>query len=194
MNERDRRLRALLRDADPVVGAPELSPEDAARMRRSAMAAATERRPSGFAAPAWRVALAVAAAAALAVGLGLLLQRERSSVGAASPARDASLPRPQPPHEATVATAAAPRPSPEPPTHAEPLSPRTAAAAAPRARGDEPAPAVRRERPATRSEPATTVASATISSPAKPQPYQLQLTTPGGTRIVWVLEPGSSGR
>lgn len=217
MNERDERLRRLLRDADPAREAPELGAAEVARLRRTVLGAA-EREPRAWLSRptlSWAFAAAVAA---IVVGLALWRldltwkpatgeDRTASAVPAQTPssrhaapastARDASL------NTAGSSTVATTKPG-GPPVlttsatgaHAEVASahrsgtnqgPRIGPRSSPRATHS----------PASTAEPSAAAPPETIAAaqpPSEPQqPYQLQLTAPGGTRIVWLLT-SSSGR
>ncbi len=214
MNEQNGRLRHLLRDADPARDAPELVTAEAARLRRTVLGA-LEREPR-----AWpsRPAIAWALAAALAAAVtGLALWRFDATRKAA-PREDraaTSVPMrtPKTRHDgpppaareasrasegtAIAATTTSGRPS-LPTTAATPA--RAEVAAVPRHRAHEgprtgprsSPPAIQSPAPPGETAPTETLAAAQPASEPR-QPYQLQLTAPGGTRIVWLLT-SSSGR
>ena len=203
MNGRDERLRELLRDADPARQAPEVGAAEVARMRRTVLSAVHREERPWSARPSFALACAAAMAA---VVLGLALWRfgltwkptadehraaRPSTTPGASPttsARSATVSAAKPRSPSVAATSAAA-------AHAELASAgRSTATAAARARrrssgrAIDSAPA----RPSIDTAPAETMAAAQPASEPQP-PYQLQLTAPGGTRIVWLLG-SSSGR
>lgn len=154
-------LTRLLRRGDPAAEHEELSPVQATRMRRALLAEleTAERRPPF----AWRPVLATATAAALA--LALVLAGWQGKVkpapqrNAERPAHSAEAPRP--------ASAAAPQ--------AQVVAAAEPASVAP---GTQP-PRARSRRGAVKPPPAETLRSA----------RQIDFQTPGGTRVVWVLDP-----
>ena len=207
MNARDRRLRELLRAADPARDAAELSAAEVARMRRSVLAVADAETRSCLAWPT----LAFAVAAVVALALSVVLWRttalpESTASGAqattssgdpapASKAVQQSSPRPTPLAARSV-VAATPRPTPDVPLleAAAPSAPHRSAPSTRRratttadARTDD-----RRDLSAPREAPSPTDPTAPDTVVAaqperEPRPYQIQLTAPGGTRIVWLL-------
>ncbi|HEV8631515.1 MAG TPA: hypothetical protein VGV61_14455 [Thermoanaerobaculia bacterium] len=180
-SSRDDRLRALLRDADPAAGAPPLPPADLARIRRAAHAAlVAPLRSFGWRPLAWA---AVAALVLLAVGLAALGRRERATLAPQTTVAAAAA-RPSAPVASDAAAA--------PTVAAAPVA-APAAGATPRAdrQTSHPTAPFPRTRPIRHPRPAA--ASAAVAAVAAAPPRQIQLTTPGGTRIVWVLEP-SPGR
>jgi hypothetical protein len=156
-----RTLRTLLREGDPAGDGASLAPERAREMRRLVLGSLAEPRR-----PRLLLAAASMATAALALALGLALHHE-----VPPPA-----PRPVPP---PVPAAAVPLPAPPAPAAVAP------AAAAPRpiAAAERRPPAPRRSRPPARP--------AEAADPALPAPLQIQFNTPGGTRVIWVLEPAN---
>jgi len=219
MSERDERLRQLLRDADPAREVPELAADDVTRLRRTVLSAVDrEERPWS---PRPSFALAFAAATA-AVVLGLALwrfgltwksapneDRAASSVGPQMPSGHYAT-RPSTTQEASPAASAssttastATRRNPSVAAaagsaatgHAELASAHHDAATEEtltRRRGSERAIDSARAGATTETARAETLAAAQPASEPQ-QPYQLQLTAPGGTRIVWLLT-SSSGR
>ena len=196
MSGRDEALRRLLRDADPARDAAELPAVDVARLRRSVLrpTARETRRP--LAPLAWAAALA---AVVLALAIGLALSRTPPPPEAspnrlhasASPPGIAPPRRPANDHlSSTTATA--------------PTLPRAGDASRPRLAASSGSARIhhRRSQPVSRarqqiaSPPSTAMPAeevvATQTAPEQP-PYQLQLTAPGGTRIVWLLT-NPSGR
>jgi hypothetical protein len=204
MSDRDDRLRELLRDTDPARGVPELGEGETAWLRQRVLRAARERR-----APLPRRAWVLAGAAALlALAIGLLqttvvdrpgappapprapARAERSPhQGPSSTRRGADGQLAPPSLQAASATASEPH-SARPATDATPTAELAArgahevAAAASRPQPSAKPPARRHPRATgdgAEREPA--IAQAAVEH----HPYQLQLTAPGGTRIVWVL-------
>lgn len=217
MNGRDERLRHLLRDADPAREVPELGTDDVTRLRRTVLGAVDREERTRSARPSFALAIA-AAMAAVVCGLALWRiglewkstpngDRATASVRPLVPSGHHDA-RPSTTREAlptasagaTTAATATPGSSSVPTTsattgRAELVSahrnttsrePRASPQSSPRAIDSLPAGLT------AETAPAETVAAAQpVSEP--PQPYQLQLTAPGGTRIVWLLT-SSSGR
>lgn len=204
MNERDERLRELLRAADPAQEVPELGEGEAAWMRQRVLRAAEEQPARRRTAGAWVLA-GTLAVLAIAIGLVLLrttppaspaaqqgasLQADTTPSERTSPARTGGNPRVAT-HSSRADTVVS-RPSPAPPNDAAP-------AAALASRGDDGVDArasrvgprttnPTRRRPLTDVTAEATPREAVIAQArVERQPYQLQLTAPGGTRIVWVL-------
>jgi hypothetical protein len=154
------RLRDLLRRGDPAAGDPGLSPDEVGRMRRAVLAATPEPR---------RRLLMVPVLAGLAAAVALLV--------VASPwSRLGEIGAPPAPEPAAAAAAATPAPTPgatpvPAPERVEPPV-RLASREAPAH------PRVRRHRP---PEPVATMAHA--------EPRQIQFEAPGGTRVIWILNP-----
>jgi hypothetical protein len=209
MSGRDEQLRHLLRDADPANEAQELGTAEVARLRRTVLGAA-ERGPRAWMPPS-TIALAFAAAlAAVVFGLALwrvdLMRRRepRDDRAAASlpmqtPNRRDGGPASMAPHLSSAAgstSAAAAAPGAASALTTSPTAARAEVAMVHRGASEGPRTAPRSSprvihSPAA-SAPVETVAAA--QPPSEPQqPYQLQLTAPGGTRIVWLLS-SSSGR
>lgn len=169
MNTNDERLRGLLREADPAAGDPGLTPEEAQAMRRAVLTAVPEprRRWIPF------MALAGAALAALILALTLLSPDAEGPVAPPrQPARIAEKPKSAP------APIPVPPPVPEPVVE-EPEKPRKVRAPRKRPKPE----AVPEVLP---FEPETV---ATIA-----ETRQIQFSTPGGTRIIWVLSSDGASR
>jgi hypothetical protein len=197
---RDERLRRLLREADPAAGMEDLQPEEIAAMRRAMLNALREER-SAF---ARRLpALAAAALAALALA-GILWLRWNGSGGgemqAAAPAatspRGSRAPAVAPPPLAWRSTTGPDAPllaqSPKARPSLSPLDPTAAASTTlpdgiARSRSAQrPSP---RHRPS-RSEGERLARNATpplAASAVEAAVREVQFSTPGGTRIVWVF-------
>jgi hypothetical protein len=163
MNEtRDERLRRLLREADPAATDPGLTLDEVRDMRRTVLSAVPERRRSLFPVFATAGALLVAALLLIAV---LISRPEKPST---------------PPQVAVVPPKAV---QPPPPPQEEPR-------VAEEKMEEKKAPVRRKRRaprPAVRPESVAPEATAVIASA---EPQQIQFSTPGGTRIIWLLSPG----
>lgn len=165
----DQRLRQILRQGDPAGGDEGLTPDEARAMRRTVLTAIPERRRRIL--PVFALAGAAATAVLIAV---LLLKPE--------PARPPAPPR--------IATAPA---IPTPPIAQVPVQP----VSQPPQQEEERGPVHRHRyqhhrRPASPAPPEVndTVASLTTAEPER----QVQLTAPGGTRIIWILKSGKASR
>jgi hypothetical protein len=181
-SERDARLRDLLRQGDPAAGEPGLSTEEIHAMRRAVLTAAPERRRRGLI-----PALATGAAVGLAVLLAVALWR-------------GGEPQIQPPEEKVAAVTPEPVRPPAPPVVVEPQAPETPEDTTP---PQEPAvkkpvrkrhAAPRVDPPPVPGEPEPPVMLASVPEPSLPEPRleeprtrEIQFSTPGGTRIIWVL-------
>lgn len=166
MKDRNDRLRDLLREGDPAAGDPGLSPEEVQAMRRTVLSAVPEPRRRGWLVPA------LATAAALILAAVLVLWRTAPEVPdtpkpgpvVAAPVTPAPVPEP-------VLPAPAPQPEPEPPVRI--------AAEKPEERPEPPA-----------ATPALPEQQAVL--PAAPEGQrQIQFSTPGGTRVIWMLNPAT---
>ena len=187
-------LSLLLRRGDPAAEGESLQPADAARMRRSMLAEieAAGRSPS----LPWRAVLAAAGGAALVLALGVAWWRledgphagqteTHAAVAAAAEDPVVATAAPEPAKASPGAAAVPPRPagpgSPAPPQLARRI-PATGASAP-------------MSRPPTRPRRARPGASAVQKAPARsPEAAvqaarQIEFETPGGTRVVWVLDP-----
>ena len=168
----DERLRQRLREGDPATGENGLNPGEIHAMRRAVLAAAPEPRRRLL--PA--LALAGAAAAALLI-----------TVFALRPARQ---PDPvQPPAPPRIAAVPA---QPKAPRGLRPSPARTE----PPAREEKKKPIQRRRH--LRTAPAETATLAALepagNPPEEPGARQIQFSTPGGTRIIWMLTSGKASR
>jgi hypothetical protein len=164
----DERLRQILRQGDPAGGGDGLTPDEARAMRRTVLTAIPERKQRLL------PVLALAGAAATAVLIAVLLLKPE-------PARPPAPPR--------IATAPA---IPTPPIAQAPVEPVSQSP-----QQEERGPAHRHRyqhhrRPAAPAPPEVndTVASLTTAEPER----QIQLTAPGGTRILWILKSGKASR
>jgi hypothetical protein len=180
-HDRAERLRRILREADPAAGMEDLAPEEIAAMRRAMLNSLREERPAF----AWRVpALAAATLAALALA-GILWLRWNGSGGETQAAA--------PMHPAPLA----------PPAVRGPQAPRLAQA--PEARQGTPALEPRPEPGSNAPQPTHRHSHSGPGELRAPPPpaataveaavREVQFSTPGGTRIVWVFaqdDPSSS--
>ncbi|HKI05327.1 MAG TPA: hypothetical protein VKK31_25330 [Thermoanaerobaculia bacterium] len=162
---RDERLRGLLREADPAAGHPGLSLDEIHEMRRTVLMAVPERRRRLL--PA--LSLAGAATAALILMAVLLIPRPVPE------------PAPPPPRIAAVPVRPTPPRTIQPPPQEEP-----------KPRAETKRTAVRRKRRAPAARPAAPPPAMQELAAAEPQ--QIQFSTPGGTRIVWMLSPGQASK
>ena len=189
--------RSALREGDPAHGAPDLDPQEVARMRRAVLAAAQEKaekpRLLPWLSPAWGGAIVAAAALLLALGLWWLPNREEPASERIAVHVPAPVPQSPPALPSVPAPSAAePAPGPEAPIAAAPeLAP--------------PPPALPPAPPVPEPEAEMALAEAALGEtveldwsdvPAEPAlaegedlPRHVQLTTPGGTRVIWVLGP-----
>ena len=157
---RDERLRRLLREADPADGETGLTTEEVRAMRRTVLTAIPDRIRRFVPSPV----LAGAVVAALAAILLLWLGRDHAPVSPRESARVAT-------------TAPPPRPAPVPKAAAKPstdvaVAERTSSGTAREKRSRE------KRRPA----PETL---ANLNE--RPRARQIQFSTPGGTRVIWIL-------
>jgi hypothetical protein len=187
------RLVELLRDADPAAGIPELTSAQVEALRRAAFRALPDETSGSRPFSVWSVVLAAAAVALVALGLVFAIHLTAPE---ANDVRQA--------HEAPMEPAAHGNPSPATAPTVTPMVARALPAPSPAAsEGAEPlrSPAPRRPRrePAT---PEPRLADVGTASPTEAEgvvpteqrhPVQIQLTAPGGTRIVWVLASPTSG-
>jgi len=177
------RLRAILREGDPAGDGGSLPPERVREMRRRVLGSLAPRRPPRL---LWAASAASAAMAVLALVVTLALHRE---VPPPAPGPETS-PAPIVPTAPTAPPAVLPAPVPPGPAVAPPPAASTASEGMARrsrslARGPR--------RVARAAAPATTVheetPAASTASAASAAPLQIQFNTPGGTRVIWVLDP-----
>jgi len=171
MNEKTTsELRRILLKGDPAAGDSGLHPEEVRAMRRAVLTAAPEPR---------RRFLPVPVAAGLIVALGLVAltvlwwRPVELPAPAREPERIAVVTAP-PVSEPVAPAVAPPVPEPVPEKTAEPMVARKPVR--PRQPLVRPAPA-----PSPEPEPPIVLAQ------AEPETRQVQFSTPGGTRIIWVL-------
>lgn len=165
---RDERLSRLLREADPAANDPGLTLDEVREMRRTVLSAVPERRRKLF--PVFATAGGVLVAALILIAV-LIPKPEKPSA---------------PPQIAVVPPKAV---QPPPPPREEPKL------AEEKVEEEKKTP-VRRKRRAPRPpivqpapvEPEATAVIAAVEPVTEPQ--QIQFSTPGGTRIIWLLSPG----
>lgn len=157
-------LRSILRKGDPAAGEPGLSPEEIQGMRRTVLSAVPEPRRRGWLVPV----LAGAAALIVAVVIFLWLTPSKEVVAVRPPLPLAGEGRGE---GSVVAKTTPPLPSPAPQEREPPPTPR--------------------KKKVVHHEPEPVVV-ARVEPPATPAaPHQIQFSTPGGTRIIWVLHPAT---
>jgi hypothetical protein len=162
----DERLRQILRQGDPAGEDGGLTPDEARAMRRTVLTAIPERTRRLL--PVLALAGALATAALIAV---LLLLRPAP---APAPARVAVAPVPPAPQVAQVPIPPAPRPSQE---------------------EEERVPAHRRHSGHHPRRPAAPPIHDTLASlETADTQRQVQFSTPGGTRIIWILKSEKDSR
>lgn len=163
-------LREILKRGDPAAGDPGLTPEEVHAMRRTVLSAVPEPRRRGWLVPAMVTAAALILAAVVALSLW---RPEPPKVAVRPPA----VRPPLPPAGEGRGEGSVVQPEKTPPLPSPALQER------------EPPPSPRKEvvRPEPEPEP---VVLAQAEPPAAPHgPTQIQFSTPGGTRIIWVLRP-----
>jgi hypothetical protein len=176
-SERDARLRELLQKGDPAAGEPGLSTEEVQAMRRTVLNAVPERRRFALI-----PSLATGAAVALAVLLAVVLWRGGEPQGI------------RPPEEKVAARPAAPPPLPEPPAAPEPRPAEEPEPVTEPVRKRQAAPRITPPPPPVLPEPEPLTELASVSEPSLPEPgpeeprgRHVEFSTPGGTRVIWVL-------
>lgn len=165
----DERLRQILRQGDPA-GEEGLSPDEARAMRRVVLTAIPERKRRLL--PIFTLAGAMATAVLIAV----LLRPEPVEPPAPRP-RIATVPAPAAPPIAQTPA----EPTPQPP---------------PKEEESRPIHRHRQQRhPIRPAAPEPTAVQDALASLATAEPErQIQLTAPGGTRILWILKAGKASR
>ncbi|MFL6198520.1 MAG: hypothetical protein ACJ76J_05065 [Thermoanaerobaculia bacterium] len=162
----DEKLREILRQGDPAAGDPGLTPEEVQGMRRAVLSAVPEPRRRGWLVPALATAAALIVAAVIAVSLWPSSPKEVVAV------------RPPLPLAGEGRGEGSVQPEKTPPLPS------------PAAQEREP-PARPRKKKIVHHEPEPVVV-AQVEPPAAPEaPHQIQFSTPGGTRIIWVLHPAT---
>lgn len=160
---RDDRLRRLLREADPAD--PGLTLDEVREMRRTVLSAVPERSRRLF--PVFATAGAVLVAALILIAV-LILRPEK----------------PLAPPQIAVVPPKAVQVQPPPPPREEPKLAEE--------KTEEKKPPVRHKRRAPRPpivQPESVEPEA-VAVMASAEPQQIQFSTPGGTRIIWLLSPG----
>jgi hypothetical protein len=180
--ERSIRLREALRRGDPAANEAGLTTEEAQAVRRAMLSAAPAPRRRFLPAPVFATLAGTAAVAlSLAVAVGLWRSHE-STPPPVQPVPPAARALPAPPVAAAAPMA--------------PMAPMAPRIAEPRREPARVARAVRRapvRRPARReAAPDQTVLAANATDGATEKPAvtatrQVQFSTPGGTRIIWLL-------
>jgi hypothetical protein len=164
-------LRSILRKGDPAAGEPGLTPEEVQGLRRAVLSAVPEPRRRGWMVPAMAGAAALMLAAVIALSLW---QPVRPPLPLAGEGRGEG------PVLEMEEAAAAENPPPQP---------------SPASREREPEPAPEKKKPVRRAPapaPVVIAQAAQAEPPAAPHsPTQIQFSTPGGTRIIWVLQPAT---
>lgn len=160
------RLSQFLREGDPVEGDGGLSPDEVRAMRRSVLTAIPDRRRRLL------PVLALAGALATAMLIAVLVLKP-GPAKAPAPPRVAAAPAPP--------TVQPPLPRLEPTLREETKKTR---------------PAHRRHHPQAAPQTADRVAALeSTGNPAEdPETRQIQFSTPGGTRIIWILKSGQASR
>lgn len=175
MNTNDERLRDVLRGADPATGEPGLAPEEVQAMRRAVLTAVPEPRRR------WIPIAALAGSALAALILALMLlapDPEGPAVPPRQPKRMAERPSPTPPVPAPVEPVMVAKEPEEPPRETRAPRQRPAPKTAPLA--------VAEAAPEATPEPVVPIAPEAETAIAA-ETRQIQFSTPGGTRIIWVL-------
>jgi hypothetical protein len=155
-------LRSILRKGDPAAGEPGLTPEEVREMRRTVLAAVPEPKRRGWLVPA------LAGAAALIVAVALILWQPESEVVKAV----------RPP----LPLAGEGRGEGSGVAQAEKTPPHRPSAGLPAAQERAPAPAPEKKKKVRRAPEPVVIAQTET---------QIQFSTPGGTRIIWVLHPAT---
>ena len=187
------RLVELLRDADPAAGVPELTAAQVEALRRAALRALPDETSGSRPFPVWSVVLAAAAVALVALGLVFAFHLTAPEVNDVRQAREAPI---EPAAHETPSPAMAPT---VPPMVARALPASSPAASEGAVPLRSPAPRRPRREPATPEPRLADVGTANAAEtegvvPTEQRhPVQIQLTAPGGTRIVWVLASPTSG-
>ncbi|MFP5289003.1 MAG: hypothetical protein ACLGI9_24915 [Thermoanaerobaculia bacterium] len=167
----DEKLREILKRGDPAAGDPGLAPEEVQGMRRAVLAAVPEPRRRGWLVPA----LAGAAALILAAVIAL------------------SLWQPEPPKEAVrppLPLAGEGRGEGSVVAEKTPPHRPSAGLPAPQEREPAPTPKKKEKKPVVQRAPEPEPVVLAQAEPSGEQ-RQIQFSTPGGTRVIWVLNPAT---
>jgi hypothetical protein len=164
-------LRSILRKGDPAAGDPGLTPEEVQAMRRVVLSAVPEPRRRGWPVPAMAAAAALILAALIALGLW----------------------QPEKPEEVVVVRPPAVRP----PLPLAGEGRGEGSVVQPEKTPPQPSPAAQerepeKKKPLRRAPEPAPVIIAQAEPPEPPQAStQIQFSTPGGTRVIWVLNPAT---
>ncbi len=160
-------LRSILRKGDPAAGEPGLTPEEVQAMRRTVLSAIPEPRRRGWLVPAMAGAAALILAAVIALSLWPAPSKEVVAVRPPLPLAGEGR------GEGSVVVEKKTPPLPSP---------------APQER--EPAPRKKKKIVQDEPEPVVLAQAEPPVVPATPaSSTQIQFSTPGGTRVIWVLRP-----
>ena len=173
MNEE---LRSILRKGDPAAGDPGMTPEEIQAMRRAVLAAVPERKRRGWLVPVLAGAAALIVAAVIAVSLWPAPSKEVVAV--------------RPPAVRPPLPLAGEGRGEGPVVQAEKTPPHRPSAGLPASREREPPPTPRKKR-VVHHEPEPVVVAQVEPSATPEATHQIQFSTPGGTRIIWVLHPAT---
>ena len=162
-------LRSVLRKGDPAAGEPGLTPEEVQGMRRVVLSAVPEPRRRGWLVPVMAGAAALILAAVIALSLWQpepLQEAVRPPLPLAGEGRgEGSVVQPE----------------------------KTPPLPSPAAQEREPPPAPEKKKRVRRAPKPEPVVVAQVEPPVVPEaphgPTQIQFSTSGGTRIIWVLRP-----
>ena len=167
-------LREILRRGDPAAGDPGLTPGEVQGMRRAVLAAVSEHRRRGWLLPALAGASALILAAVIALSLW---QSEPPQEAVRPPLPRAGEGR----GEGSVVV--------------EKKTPPHRSSGLPASQEREPPPSPEKKKPVRRAPEPEPVALALAEPPAIPaaagEQRQIQFSTPGGTRVIWVLHPAT---
>jgi hypothetical protein len=163
----DERLRQILRQGDPAGGDGGLTPDEARALRRTVLTALPERRRRLL------PVLALAGALMTAVLIAVLLLRPEPATVPAPPSQIATVPPPRAVQAPVEPAPPAQKAEARRPIHRHRQHPHRPPATA----------------------PATPEAHDVLASLEAAEPErQVQFSTPGGTRIIWILKSGKASR
>ncbi len=180
-DERNGHLRSILKQGDPAAGDPRLSQEELRTMRRAVLNAVPEPRRRG-----WLVPLLASSAAGVILAAAMVLSLWRSgpilpepgAETASQPREMTSQPRETPPQAREMASQ---------PRETAPQARETASQARETAsQAREMASQARETAPQARE---TAPQPWETTSQAQETAHQIQFSTPGGTRVIWLLNP-----
>lgn len=175
---RDKKLREILKRGDPAAEGG-LAPEEIQAMRRAVLAAVPEPRRRSWLVPAFAGAAALILAAVIALSLWRPAPEKAAVRPPLPPAGEGRGEGP------VVVEKTPPLPSPASQEREPP---------APEKKKAEPVP--EKKKPVRRAPEPETVVLAQVEPPIVPEAAshgstQIQFSTPGGTRIIWVLQPAT---